>query len=552
MSIILIIETSVMYLILESVIHTGMLKMKNIFRQTAIIIFITSAISVNFGCGSDQPPAQAQPGTLVELIGQNESELFPIAPELHQLPSPKLPIGVFDSGIGGLTVLAEIVRLDNFNNVTHVPGPDGIPDFEDERFIYLGDQANMPYGNYSAENKTEFLRELIVKDAAFLLGRRYWPSKSAVSPMFDKPPVKSIVIACNTATAFGINHLRDTLTQWNIPVYIIGVVNAGAEGAIENIRKSGAVRNEQAEIMSAGAVAVMATVGTCSSDGYVRALEQSASDAGIDIAAVIQQGCFGLAGAIEGDSSYITAEDGSSGSYQGPSQDNPNAPIDMSLLARYSFESSGIIGDANGGDAIRLNSVENYIRYHTTTLVENYREAGNTRPIGTVILGCTHFPFQAEAIGAAFERLRTFEDQDGSRPYGGLIAEQIGFIDPAQFTAVQLYENLRDSELLLEEPETAVIDTDEFYISLPHSGTETSNLTESGGFTYDFKYGRVPGSVDVEYVKRVPMSLQTLSPAAIGSISDTMPWIIERLAKFNAESPRCKGIPATERIAVTR
>ena len=72
-----------------------------------------------------------------------------------------------------------------------------MPDFRDERFIYFGDQANMPYGNYSAAGRTDYLRELILKDAAFLLGRRAW----AAEPRFDKPPVKAIVIACNAATA---------------------------------------------------------------------------------------------------------------------------------------------------------------------------------------------------------------------------------------------------------------------------------------------------------------------------------------------------------------
>lgn len=61
-----------------------------------------------------------------------------------------LPIGVFDSGIGGLTVLEAILRLDAFNNDTLQPGADGRPDFAGERFIYFGDQANMPYGNLAA------------------------------------------------------------------------------------------------------------------------------------------------------------------------------------------------------------------------------------------------------------------------------------------------------------------------------------------------------------------------------------------------------------------
>ncbi|MCL2739277.1 MAG: hypothetical protein FWE30_07505, partial [Bacteroidales bacterium] len=57
------------------------------------------------------------------------------------------PIGIFDSGTGGLTVMDAIVTLDMFNNSTGEEGPDGIRDFEGASFIYLADQANMPYGN---------------------------------------------------------------------------------------------------------------------------------------------------------------------------------------------------------------------------------------------------------------------------------------------------------------------------------------------------------------------------------------------------------------------
>src|SRR5258708_5321342 len=50
-----------------------------------------------------------------------------------------LPIGVFDSGIGGLTVMESILTLDAFDNRTSQPGADGVPDFAGERFIYFGD-----------------------------------------------------------------------------------------------------------------------------------------------------------------------------------------------------------------------------------------------------------------------------------------------------------------------------------------------------------------------------------------------------------------------------
>ena len=91
------------------------------------------------------------------------------------------PIGVFDSGIGGLSVLEPLLTIDAFDNVSGEMHPDGRPDFQDEDFVYFGDQANMPYGRYDAEGKTDFLRELIKDDARFVLGGdRHLPSKIVV------------------------------------------------------------------------------------------------------------------------------------------------------------------------------------------------------------------------------------------------------------------------------------------------------------------------------------------------------------------------------------
>lgn len=75
---------------------------------------------------------------------------FSFDASVYQTETRSLPIGVFDSGIGGLTVLEAILELDAFNNETLRPGSDGRPDFENDQFVDLGDQANMPYGNYAA------------------------------------------------------------------------------------------------------------------------------------------------------------------------------------------------------------------------------------------------------------------------------------------------------------------------------------------------------------------------------------------------------------------
>jgi len=481
---------------------------------------------------------ERETASLVELVKEGKSELFKVPFARYEENTKALPIGVFDSGIGGLTVLAAILELDAFNNNTGEPGPDGRADFEHEHFVYLGDQANMPYGNYPSEQKVDLLRELIIKDVVFLLGERYWLSATAEMPQYDKPPVKAIVIACNTATAYGLETVRAALKQWDLPVYLVGVVEAGADGAIQAITEPG----------KGGAIAVLATVGTCRSEGYVRAITKSAEEAGIEPPMVIQQGCLGLAGAIEGDPSYISSPGAAAtADYRGPAVGNKTAPIDTALFAQYSFENKGLLGDIDRPVTWRLNSVENYIRYHTTSLIERYHRGG-AEPISAVILGCTHFPYQVDRIEASFGRLRNFRTQDGNEPYKNLVFEQLSFIDPAELTATELYEALADAGLLISRSDESALATDEFYISVPNVSLADMKLTVSGGFTYEYKYGRVPGNFRAEYVKRVPMSRVNLSLAVRESIRTRMPTVWKRLVAFSQRSFRTMSLPASARI----
>lgn len=502
-------------------------------------IALTLGTAVSLSCSS--AGVGESPGTsFTDLVESGESVLFSVPFDRYQTLDDDLPIGVFDSGIGGLTVLNEIVTIDRFNNVTHQPGPDGRADFEDESFVYFGDQANMPYGNYPSEGKIDFLKELILKDAVFLLGNRYWKSRSAAAPSRDKPLVKAIVVACNTATSYGLEDIHRALDQWGIPVSTVGVVAAGADGAIEAL----------GEMKESGAVAVMATIGTCRSEGYVREILRSSETAGIDPPEVVQQGSLGLAGAIEGSPEFITQKEGDvTATYRGPTVDNPVAPIDPSLIAEYDFDPEGILGDPGDPTTWRLNSVDNYIRYDTTTLVENYRRSGSTAPITTVILGCTHFPFHQEAIEASFDELRELETDEGESPYRDLLAEDLIFIDPAVLTAVQLYEALAEKQLLLKPEDAASKTSDEFYISVPNPLCPGVELRPDGrSLTHDYKYGRSPGDFDAEYVKRVPMNRENLGESALETIRISMPAVWERLTAFSTRSPRCADLPAEARI----
>jgi len=100
------------------------------------------------------------------------------------------PIGVFDSGVGGLTVMKELVSV-----LPHEP------------IIYFGDTARLPYGDKSPETIIKYSLE----NAEFLLEKK----------------IKLLVVACNTSTAYALGHLRDLL---NIPV--VGVIEPGAKRAV--------------------------------------------------------------------------------------------------------------------------------------------------------------------------------------------------------------------------------------------------------------------------------------------------------------------------------
>ena len=437
-----------------------------------------------------------------------------------------LPIGVFDSGIGGLTVQEAIYSLDAFDNKNYSPKPDGKKDFANERFIYFGDQANMPYGNYPAVKRQTYLKELILKDAAFLLGRRYWNSTEDQEPKFDKPPVKAIVIACNTATAWGLDEIRQVVEAWKVPVFVIGVVEAGARGLTESIETATEKRT----------VAVLATVGTCSSNAYPKAIGRSTGLAGKRVPDVVQQGSVGLAAAIEGDPAFVVSpEAGLSNAtvYNGPSIDHKTAMIDPELLDVYGFNPTGLQGDLSSPKSLRLNSVENYIRYDVATLVRTHQKSGQTSPIDTVVLGCTHFPLVRQEILDSFARLRAYE-KDGERPFANLIAEKIAVVDPAELTAKELFRELARRKLFRKTSEDSDLQRssvarDQFYISIANPRSAGVVLSDDGSLDRNYKYGRSPGRLDIEDTICVPMTQDRLPATSLNLIRTKLPSVWLRL-----------------------
>lgn len=142
---------------------------------------------------------------------------------------PSAPVGVFDSGVGGLTVLEAVAR--------RLPG---------ESTVYLGDTARLPYGPKSPDTVRRYASE-----AAAFLGER---------------GVKLMVVACNTASARALPGLAD-----EAPFPVVGVVRPGARAAVERSR--------------GGRIGVIGTRGTVESGAYGDTIRSLRADVEIQSAA---------------------------------------------------------------------------------------------------------------------------------------------------------------------------------------------------------------------------------------------------------------------------
>lgn len=142
--------------------------------------------------------------------------------DIKNIPNSNAPIGVFDSGVGGLTVVREIMNQ-----------------MPNEPIVYFGDTARVPYGNKSKETIIRYSEQI----TRFLLEQN----------------VKAIVVACNTASAFALEKIEK-----NVSVDMIGVVKPGAFTACQ--------------VTKNGRIGLIGTEGTIKSDLYSKVINEKFPD----------------------------------------------------------------------------------------------------------------------------------------------------------------------------------------------------------------------------------------------------------------------------------
>lgn len=476
---------------------------------------------------------------ITHAILKDTSSFYYVDFDGYDTEDPTLPIGIFDSGTGGLTVMDALVRYDGNRNHDFTFGSDGVPDFAKEKFIYLADQANMPYGNYHSEKKSDLLIEHVLKDAQFLLSKNYYPEASYSTFLQGKEQVKAIVIACNTATAYAKEHLETLIGKSGINIPVIGVIDAGAKGVLEVFGKT-----------ENGAIGVFATVGTIASEGYEQTILRLKDEMGYTgNIQIYNQGGYGIAEAVDQEPGFIDYQARAPrNDYLGPAFDHPQHPISKALLDTYGFDfgQSKMLCDADGGgdcNVLQLNSPDNYVRYHLVSLMEQLRKGTNVQPLKALVLGCTHYPYLIEAIRNTLDKLYSYQ-RNGKYVYRHLMHHAIHIIDPADNVASELHAYLRNNNLFNAH---GSIDSSEFYISVPNTDNRQIELDEAGRFTYAYKYGRRAGAIQ-EYVKVVPFSRKNIPSETIGRMDETIPETFRLIQVFNNQHSKTAMLEHNDRI----
>ncbi|MEP7245160.1 MAG: glutamate racemase [Gammaproteobacteria bacterium] len=261
------------------------------------------------------------------------------------------PIGVFDSGVGGLTVLKALGA--------ELPG---------EKFIYLGDTARRPYGTKSSETVARYALQAAEVLASF--------------------GVKALVVACNTASAAGLPAIRERLS--GMPV--IGVIEPGADAACR--------------LSKSGHIAVIGTEGTVRGGAYQDAIQRRRPDARVTAKAAQVFVALAEEGMHEGPIAEAVARHYLDSLFRVPAIQG----VRGGALSRGAVSpapdagASGALGASDSGATSSLGVASGLARSAGSSAAVSSAGAGGASgiatlgPPDTLVLGCTHFPMLVNAI----------------------------------------------------------------------------------------------------------------------------------------------------------
>jgi len=258
------------------------------------------------------------------------------------MPGDDRPIGVFDSGMGGLTVLRALLE--------RLPC---------ERFVYLGDTARLPYGTKSPETVQAYTLQ--------------------ATRLLVAEGVKMVVIACNTASAVALGPLAKALS----PVPVIGVIEPGARAGVA------ATRNNH--------IAVIATEGTVKGAAYVRVIAALNGDI-----KVVQQPCQLFVALAEEGWTDSPATRAAAEHYLAPLFSGPSAPDTLVLGCTHFPVLADTIRKIIGSNVALVDSAETTALAVADALASGSLGSASKANGGTARIFATDSPERFARVGAVF------------------------------------------------------------------------------------------------------------------------------------------------------
>jgi len=358
--------------------------------RTTILSMLLCCGLLSVSCRNGREEIPERLPVIYRILGDTA---YPWYIDSSALPEKRddLPIGVFGTSPDDIQVLETILGYDAFDNITGMPGADGIHDFAGEHFLFL-------YTPPPADSaRTDMIRTMS--------GMFRWQD--------ERPPVKALVVAGDRASVEAFDDIRDLIELGNLKIHTVSVLQSGIDKTIRVIRDHHGERHNRVT------VGVLAPSETFAMKGYDCLKE--------DVAVVFQP--F------------------SSGSM--PSLDNPEFMIDKDLIRAYHFNYRQSEMEYRGSrfnpSYMKAASVENAVRYAVTSMVEQLRNGSHPR-LKYIVLGHNVLQNYKDVILESLVSLRNYRS-DNRYVYRHIIDQEVILTDPQGQAAATLYQLLRENRL---------------------------------------------------------------------------------------------------------
>ena len=425
----------------------------------------------------------------------------------------ELPIGIFDTSIDGLFAVEQFLTLDKFDNITGKPVPDGIPDFGGENFQFLIDKANGPYIDYIEAGNTAFLKEHLMTNVFFLMGKSFYTLQVDDFKSGQKERVKAVIALTNSADYIAESDISNFSKATGSNVIVIGLMSSGINALFEEC-----VSKEQVSI------GILSSGDDITVREYESAIRKKAAQSEYDgVLKIVGHRAHGLNEAILMDYDYISMlSTETRANYKGPDLVKDIEYVDEVVLERYGFNTSenGLLYTRRNGEyqVLQLNSIENYVRYHVVSMVEHHRRSGSDVPISCILLSDYKFSSVKGLIEKVLVELYNYR-LDGMYLYRNSITPNVKLIDPVECAARECYMALRESRNLALRAVRSELDT---YITVPALSFDDDSYDEDGGFSYNYRIGRPAGEYKITS-KAIPFSTRYLERGKLNYMGNYFP-----------------------------